>query len=160
MAFATNGSEVDEDIVARIAGNEAEALGGVEPLDGPGIPVGHVIVLRRGRWRRAVEADGQVKNDGDHSNHQAEQDGRMAPDFRHGRQEGEGLYDNSQHQQRTDQVLQLMTRAFVPVRDYRCERQVKKAEQGQVQGVVLFQVGQAFRLQARNKGQQQRCNAR
>lgn len=47
MAFATDGPEVDEDIVARIAGNKAEALDVVEPLDGPGIPIGHVVVLRR-----------------------------------------------------------------------------------------------------------------
>ncbi|CAI2799071.1 Uncharacterized protein PFLU_4921 [Pseudomonas [fluorescens] SBW25] len=116
--------------------------------------------MRRGRRGGTVEADGQVKNDGDHSNHQAEQDGRVAADFRHRCQEGEGLYDHGQYQQRADQVLQLMTCAFVPVRDHRCQRQVKKAEQGQVQSVVLFQVGRASLLQARYKGQQQRCNAR
>src|SRR5436190_199251 len=48
VTFTANGPEVNEDIVAGVAGNEAEAFGCVEPFDGAGIAVAHVVAWRGG----------------------------------------------------------------------------------------------------------------
>ena len=40
MAIAANGAEVDEHVITAIAGNKAETLGSVEPLDCPGLAAG------------------------------------------------------------------------------------------------------------------------
>ncbi|MNO96236.1 hypothetical protein D3C76_879000 [compost metagenome] len=71
---------------------------------------------------------------------QAEQHGRLTGNDRHLRDQCHGLQGDSQHQQGADQVLQLMARAFVPVRDNRGKRQVEQAEKGQVKRFGLLQV--------------------
>ncbi|MOA49156.1 hypothetical protein D3C78_1720060 [compost metagenome] len=86
---------------------------------------------------------------------QAEQNGRLTADFRHRRQQGQGLQGNGQHQQGADQVLQLVTWTFVPVRDDGCKGQVEQAEKGQVQCIGVLQVRCGFGTQARDEGQQQ-----
>src|SRR3990167_7232269 len=121
VTFATNGPEMHENIIAGITGNKAEAFGGVEPLDGAGIAVAHVVAWRGGGRRGFVEADSQVQENGDQCSHQAEQDGRLTGDDRHRREQRQGLQDDGQDQQGADQVLQLVTRTFVPVRDNRSE---------------------------------------
>ncbi|MNR20819.1 hypothetical protein D3C85_1376840 [compost metagenome] len=97
------------------------------------------------------------RNQGDDK---AEQNGGVTANFRHGRQKCQGLQDDSEHQQGADQILQLLTNAFVPVRNHRREGQVEQAEERQVQRVRLLQVGYGFGSQARDKGQQQGCCAR
>lgn len=44
VAFATDGAEMNKDVVSVIAGNEAKPFGGVEPLDGTGFAL-HIFFL-------------------------------------------------------------------------------------------------------------------
>src|SRR3546814_16288864 len=44
-AAALDRAEMDEQVLAAFRGDEAEALGVVEPLAGPGLPIGHDLLL-------------------------------------------------------------------------------------------------------------------
>ncbi|MNY01136.1 hypothetical protein D3C86_1336550 [compost metagenome] len=81
-----------------------------------------------------------MQGNGDQGCDQAEQYGGLTGDDGHRCDQRQGLQNHAQNQQGADQVLQLMTRAFVPVRDDRCKREVEQAEKGQVQRVGLLQV--------------------
>ncbi len=81
MTLTANGSEMHKNIVAGIPGDEAEALGGVEPLYGASITISHVVALWRGRRGvRPVEADAQVQGDGYDGDSQAHQNSRLTGD--------------------------------------------------------------------------------
>ena len=81
MTLTANGAKMHENIVAGIPGDEAEALGGVEPLYGASITISHIVALRRGRGGvRPVKADAQVQSDGYDGDSQAHQNGRLTGD--------------------------------------------------------------------------------
>ena len=77
---------MDEDIFALLAGNEAVALPGVEPLDRAGFPVGHVG-CRRGAARLQAQVGGQVQQDGGGHRQQAERGGGQVGNDRQRRQQ-------------------------------------------------------------------------
>ncbi|MNP71970.1 hypothetical protein D3C76_1684280 [compost metagenome] len=81
-----------------------------------------------------------MQGNSDKGCNEAEQHGRLTGNDRHFRDQCHGLQDDRQNQQDADQVLQLMARAFVPVRNNWGKRQVEQAEKGQVQRIGLLQV--------------------
>ncbi len=139
MAFAANGAKVHEDIIARVAGDEAEALGCVEPLHGTGITIAGILrsmLAGAGLARAAGEAHGQVHG---HGQRRADQCGQVAH-FRAG-QQCQGLQHHRHYQQGAGQMLQLLPRAAVVQWHDRGQHQVEQAEQAQVHRVGLLQEG-------------------
>ncbi|MNP43910.1 hypothetical protein D3C76_1377550 [compost metagenome] len=155
MAFAANGAEVDENIVTRITGNKAESFRSIEPLDCASITVAHVVAgCRTAVSPGWVEADRKVQEHRSYRAEKAERSGRLASHFQLGKQ-GQRLQYHSQDQQGADNVLQLLARTFVPVRDDGGEDQVEQAKQRQVESIGLLQVRCGIDgAQARDKGQQ------
>ncbi|PBP95451.1 hypothetical protein CCL09_02395 [Pseudomonas congelans] len=71
------------------------------------------------------------------------------------------MYDYRDDKQCTDQILQRMTRASIPVRDYRSKYQVKQAEESQADRVRILQVERGrFTTQAGYEREQQGCCSR
>ncbi|OUM06358.1 hypothetical protein BW686_16925 [Pseudomonas syringae] len=71
------------------------------------------------------------------------------------------MHDDCDDKQGTDQVLQVMTWASIPVRDDRSEYQVKQAEESQIKRVRLLQVGRhGLATQAGYERKQQGCCSR
>src|SRR5690606_8574038 len=88
VTFATDGAEVDEDILPGIAGNKAESLGGVEPLHGSGLPamladdragVG-LFVLGQGGSRLWGQVASEMQQGGDKDGQQAQPGSWLAAD--------------------------------------------------------------------------------
>ncbi|MNG00365.1 hypothetical protein D3C84_832960 [compost metagenome] len=123
MAFATDGAEVHEDIVAHVAGNETEALGGVEPLHRAGFPI-DAQVLRGGGWviLAQLAVDAQVQGYSQAKGGQAQQDCRLAADQWQWGQQNQGLQHHGQYQQGGDQGLQLVAHALLAQAQQWCDK--------------------------------------
>ena len=166
MAFAADGAKVHEDIVAGIAGDEAKALGGIEPLDRTGLAVALGAAAFTGAVGKTValagfaaEVVGNVQQRGNSGAQQAEQDHRLAGQGAERGEDAQALQCHGGNQQGRAEALQQLAIAL-PMRQLRCQQQVEQAQQGQVDGVGLLQIRNRFGAQGGNKGQQQGGNAR
>ncbi|MCY1546108.1 hypothetical protein D9M68_820860 [compost metagenome] len=98
-----------------------------------------------------------MKNHGERQGGQWQQDCRLAGNGRQRGKQNQCLHGDSCDDQSGNQCLQRMLCAFV---DDRCQQQAGQAQQCQVDGIRLLQVGQGFGTQAWNKGQQEGGDAR
>ncbi|EFW85659.1 hypothetical protein Pgy4_11937 [Pseudomonas savastanoi pv. glycinea str. race 4] len=102
-----------------------------------------------------------MQGDGHDGDAQANQNCRLACDAGQRNKQGQRLYYYRNDKQGTDQILQIMTWASIPVRDYRSEYQVKQPEKCQADGVRVLQVERdRFTTQARYEREQQGCCSR
>ena len=157
MAFAADGAEVHEDILARVAGDETEALGGVEPLHGAGFAVDAGEGFDGNAGARFVEAGDPLQDDGAGQAQQRQHDGRLIADEGQGGEQDQDLQDHGQHDQGGGEALQGRGVFQVAARG---EQEAGQTEQCQVDGIALLQVGQGITTQTRDQGQQECGDAR
>ncbi|KAA8696164.1 hypothetical protein F4W67_11105 [Pseudomonas caricapapayae] len=71
------------------------------------------------------------------------------------------MHDYCNDKQGADQILQIVTWASIPVRNYRSEYQVKQPEEGEADRIRILQVERCcFTTQAGYEREQQRCGSR
>ena len=97
----------------------------------------------------------ELQDHGDGQDQQGQDDGRLVADGRQRRQQDENLQDHGQGDQRRYQALQLL----YPLAGGG-EQQGGQAEQGQVDGIGILQVGDGIGAQRRREGQHEGGNAR
>ena len=73
-----------------------------------------------------------MKQYGNNSRCQAQENSGLITNRQQQAEQGQGLQDNGQYQQRTDQILQLMARAFIPEWNDWGQCQVQQAKKRQV----------------------------
>jgi hypothetical protein len=149
VAFAANGAEVNKDVITRVAGDKAEAFGGVEPLDRAGFTVAAKLTVMT-LARLYTQVAGKVQGHRDYQGQQAEHNGGLVGDGRQWGQQNQGLQQGGQYEHCGHGVLQGMTQAGVPDWQLWCQDQIDQAKQGKTQSVGLLQEGLGGVTEARD----------